>query len=266
MGYRECMHRTRRMPHLRHLCLVLATVVPFSRCVAAPVSGYVVVRTLPHATANYTEGFFFLDGHFYEGTGLNGHSALLVTEPETGAVLQHVDLSPQLFGEGIAAVGSELYQWTWQSHIGFAYDRATLRLLRQFTYSGEGWGMTTDHHTLVTSDGSATLRFRDPLNFRELRHVTVHDGSHPVDQLNELEFVHGEILANLWHTDTIARISPVDGHVLGWIDLSKLIPDTDRLNAEAVLNGIAYDAEHDRLFVTGKQWPKIFEIRLTPRP
>ena len=229
-----------------------------------PVFGYHVVHTFPHDTANYTEGFFFRDGRFYEGTGLHGHSTLLVTDPATGAILQHLDLSPELFGEGIVTLGANLYQWTWQSHLGFVYDRETLRLLRTFTFAGEGWGMTTDGRTLITSDGTDTLRFRNPATFHELRHITVHDGTRAVTELNELEYVHGEIFANVWHTDTIARISPQDGHVLAWIDLAGLLPDADRLNAESVLNGIAYDPATDRLFVTGKQWPMIFQIKLTP--
>ena len=233
-------------------------------CKTAPIYGYRVVHTFPHSTASYTEGFFFRDGRFYEGTGLNGHSALLVTDPATGDLLQHLDLSPQLFGEGIVALGTNLYQWTWQSHLGFVYDRDTLRLLRTFTFTGEGWGMTTDGHTLITSDGTDTLRFRDPATFHELRHIPVHDGTRAITELNELEYVHGEIFANLWHTDTIARIAPQDGHVLAWIDLSGLLPESQRLNAESVLNGIAYDPATNRLFVTGKQWPTIFEIELTP--
>ena len=232
---------------------------------AAPVFSYQVVRTFPHSTESYTEGFFYLDGLFYEGTGLTGRSALLVTQPESGTVVQHLDLPEQYFGEGIVSFGPNLYEWTWQSHVGFVYDRFSLRPIRQFDYSGEGWGMTHDARAIITSDGTDTLRFRDPATFREIRHIVVRDEGKPVKELNELEYVKGEIYANVWHSDRIAQISPKDGRVLGWIDLTGLLADEQRRNAESVLNGIAYDARHDRLFVTGKQWPTIFEIRVVDR-
>ncbi len=240
-----------------------------SAAFAAPVSGYKVVATFPHSTSSYTEGFFYLDGLFYEGTGLEGHSAVMALQPETGQVLQQVHPPPQYFGEGIVNWGPDLYEWTWKSHICFVYDRFTLALKKQFTYTGEGWGMTRTAKEIITSDGSATLRFRDPATFAETRSIVVKDGGSEIDQLNELEYIKGEIYANIWHADRIARISPHDGHVLGWIDLAGILPDSERVNSEAVLNGIAYDAEHDRLFVTGKQWPRIFEIKLTgpgPKP
>ena len=231
----------------------------------APVSGYQVVQTFPHSTESYTEGFLYLNGLFYEGTGMNGHSALLAIAPSTGKPVQRRELPPEYFGEGIVDWGSNLYEWTWQTHTGFVLDRFSFRPLRQFTYTGEGWGMTHDRTSIITSDGTAILRFRNPETFQETRHVLVRDGGRQIDQLNELEFVKGEILANVWHSDRIARISPRDGHVIGWIDLHGILPDSQRVNAESVLNGIAYDAEHDRLFVTGKQWPTIFEIRIVPR-
>ena len=232
---------------------------------AAPVSSYKVVARLPHATTNYTEGFFYLNGLFYEGTGLKGQSAVVVTEPETGRVVRQVSLPPQYFGEGIVNRGSDLLEWTWQSHTGFVRSLSSLQPVSSFHYSGEGWGMTRTDKELITSDGTATLRFRDPETFAETRHIDVHDGDRPVEQLNELEYVKGEIYANVWHLDRIARISPRDGHVLSWIDLTGILPDVERLDAEAVLNGIAYDAEHDRLFVTGKEWPTIFEIKVVPK-
>ncbi|NYF78749.1 glutaminyl-peptide cyclotransferase [Granulicella arctica] len=234
-------------------------------CVAAPVAGYRVVATYPHSADSYTEGLFYLDGLFYEGTGLNGRSAVMAIQPETGKVLQQVDLPKQYFGEGVVDWGPNLYEWTWQSHVCFVYDRFSLRPVKQFTYSGEGWGMTRTDKELITSDGSDTLRFRDPASFREVRHIVVKDGRVAIDELNELEYVKGEIYANVWHTDRIARISPRDGHVIGWVDLSGLLPDDQRMDGESVLNGIAYDAERDRLFVTGKRWPKVFEIKVVER-
>jgi len=190
---------------------------------------------------------------------------LLVTQPETGKVLQRLEVGPQYFGEGIVDWGPNLYEWTWQSHIGFIYDRFSLRRIGQFTYTGEGWGMTRTAKELITSDGTDTLRFRDPATFKETRHIVVKDGSQRIDQLNELEYIHGEIYSNVWHSDRIARISPKDGHVIAWIDLAGILPDNQKINAESVLNGIAYDAQHDRLFVTGKQWPTVFEIKAIAR-
>jgi glutaminyl-peptide cyclotransferase len=232
---------------------------------AAPILGYKVVAKFPHSTASYTEGFFYLDGLFYEGTGIEGHSALLAIEPQTGRIVQKRDLPPQYFGEGIIDWGPNVYQWTWQTHVGFVYDRFSLRPIRQFTYSGEGWGMTRTAREIITSDGSAILRFRDPVTFQETRHLVVKDGATEVDQLNELEFIKGEIYANIWHSDRIARISPRDGHVIAWIDFSGLLPADQMINQESVLNGIAYDPKGDRLFVTGKQWPAIFEVKVVPR-
>jgi glutamine cyclotransferase len=224
-----------------------------------------IVAKFPHSTDNYTEGLFYLNGLFYEGPGRNGHSAVIVTEPETGKILQRIDLPQQYFGEGIVDWGPNIYEWTWQSHICFVYDRFTFRLLKQFTYSGEGWGMTHTTKEIITSDGSATLRFRDPVTFKETRHIVVMDGTKTIGQLNELEYIKGEIYANVWHTDLIARISPLDGRVIGWINLTGLLPSNQRVDGESVLNGIAYDAKHDRLFVTGKQWPTIFEIKIVKR-
>ena len=232
---------------------------------AAPVSGYKVVAKLPHSTANYTEGFFYLDGLFYEGTGLKGNSAVFVTEPQTGNVLQRVTLPEQYFGEGVIDWGANIYEWTWQSHVCFVYDRFSLRMIKQFAYIGEGWGMTRTATEIVTSDGTATLRFRNPETFSETHHIIVKDDGKPIEQLNELEYIKGEIYANVWHSDRIARISPRDGHVISWIDLTGLLPDNEKINSESVLNGIAYDAQHGRLFVTGKQWPAIFEIKIVRR-
>jgi glutaminyl-peptide cyclotransferase len=249
--------------------VLIAVLVPGGCFAATPVDGYRVVATYPHSTESYTEGFFYLDGMFYEGTGLEGRSAVMAIQPETGKVLQRRYLPAEYFGEGIIDWGPNLYEWTWQSHICFVYDRFSLRPVRQFTYTGEGWGMTRTATEIITSDGTDTLRFRDPATFKETRHIVVKDGGQRIDQLNELEYIStpktgGEIYANVWHSDRIARISPRDGHVLGWIDLTGILPASQKVNAESVLNGIAYDAKRDRLFVTGKQWPAIFEIKVVP--
>jgi glutamine cyclotransferase len=245
-----------------HRLMLIAALLSASSLFAAPVSGYKVMARYPHSTESYTEGFFYLDGLFYEGTGLKGHSQVMAIKPETGKPLQQLDLPSQFFGEGIVNWGANLYEWTWQSHVCFVYDRFSLRLVKQFSYTGEGWGMTRTAKEIITSDGTATLRFRDPNTFQETHHIVVRDGSTAIERLNELEFVKGEIYANVWHSDRIARISPQDGHVIGWIDLTGLLPAGEKGNDEAVLNGIAYDAQHDRLFVTGKQWPTIFEIKM----
>ena len=252
-------------PARRFLALACALVAGAPGWAGASVSGYRVVASFPHAASNFTEGLFYRDGLFYEGTGLNGHSAVIVTVPRTGKVVRRVDLPPQYFGEGIIDVGPDLYEWTWRSHEGFIYERATLKPVGRFTYDGEGWGMTRTAKELITSDGTATLRFRNPDTFNETRHIIVKDGAKTIDQLNELEYIKGEIYANVWHSDRIARISPVDGHVIAWIDCIGLLPDDQKINAESVLNGIAYDAKKDRIFVTGKQWPAVFEIKIVPK-
>ncbi len=249
-----------RLSRITTLVLALLT----ATCIAAPVSSYKVIAKYPHSTNGYTEGFFYLDGLFYEGTGLNGHSAITVTQPETGKSLQRLEIPQQYFGEGIVDWGPNLYEWTWRSHICFVYDRFTLREIKRLPYSGEGWGMTRTASQIITSDGTDTLRFRDPNTFKEIRHIVVKDGTSKIDQLNELEYIKGEIYANIWHSDRIARISPLDGHVISWIDLTGLLPEDQKINAESVLNGIAYDKQNDRIFVTGKQWPAIFEIKIVP--
>jgi glutamine cyclotransferase len=194
-----------------------------------------------------------------------GRSAVMAIDPATGTVRQRHDLPAPYFGEGIVDWGPNIYEWTWQSHVCFVYDRFSLRVVKQFSYTGEGWGMTRTQTELITSDGTATLRFRDPATFRETRHIVVRDDGRPIGLLNELEFIHGVIFANVWHSDRIARISPKDGHVIAWIDLTGLLPVGEMVDAESVLNGIAYDAQRGRIFVTGKQWPRIFEIEVVPR-
>lgn len=231
----------------------------------APEYRFEVVHQLPHDSAAFTQGFTYYNGFFYEGTGREGQSSLRQVEPETGRVVRKVNLSPELFGEGITALGNEVIQLTWMSHVGFVYDLSDFHRLRSFSYSGEGWGLTTDGHDLFMSDGSSEIRVLDAGSFAEKRRIKVRDGGKPVEKLNELEFVEGEIYANIWHSDRIARISLQTGRVVGWIDLTGILGPFYQREGEAVLNGIAYDSKGKRLFVTGKLWPKIFEIRVVPK-
>jgi glutamine cyclotransferase len=246
--------------------ILLFACLPLAGCVCLSAADYRVVHTYPHDQQAFTQGLIFVDGHLYESTGIEGKSSLREEDLETGRILQFHEVSDKYFAEGLTEWGNTLVQLTWQTHIGFVYDRATFRFLRSFTYDGEGWGLTHDTKNLILSDGSAQLRFLDPVSFRETRRITVIDRGKAVTQLNELEFIHGEIYANIWHADRIARISPATGKVIGWIDLTGLLPAGEHSSAEAVLNGIAYDAAHDRLFVTGKLWPRIFEIKIGAAP
>jgi glutaminyl-peptide cyclotransferase len=229
----------------------------------APVAGYRVVHVFPHDSQAFTQGLVYLDGVFYEGTGLNGRSTIRKVKIETGQVMQMQKLDSQYFGEGIAILNDTLFQLTWQSGIAFLYDRATFTRTGTFSYTGEGWGLTHDGRRLIMSDGTGTLRFIDPASHKEISRLAVRDGGRPVLNLNELEYIKGEVFANVWQTDRIARISPKTGEVSGWIDLKGLLPASEQA-PDAVLNGIAYDAAGDRLFVTGKLWPKVFEIRIVP--
>ena len=229
----------------------------------APVQKFKVVRSYPHDPRAFTQGLVYSDGVLYEGTGLMGQSTLRKVRLETGEVLQVRRLEPHYFGEGIALWSGSIVQLTWQSEVGFVYDKGTFERKSTFTYSGEGWGLTHDGTHLVMSDGSPQLRFLDPKTFREVRRITVRDGGLPVSQLNELEYVRGEIFANVWQTERIARIAPATGQVKGWIDLRGLLAPGDAAGAD-VLNGIAYDEAGDRLFVTGKLWPRLFHIQLLP--
>lgn len=221
-----------------------------------------IVRVFPHDTSAYTQGLAYRDGFLYEGTGLNGRSSLREVRLETGEVIQKVDLGPEFFGEGITLVKDKVLQLTWKSGVGFVYDLQTFHLMRRFSYSGEGWGLAANDSEIFLSDGTSDIRILDPATLKETRRLKVHDGSTPVDQLNELEFVDGQIFANVWHENRIARISRQTGAVVGWIDLDGLLSPIYHLESEAVLNGIAYDPIRKRLFVTGKLWPNIFEIRL----
>lgn len=254
-----------------HLLVTLRALLLVFLCsgcsaLAQTIDTYQVVHTFPHDSQAFTQGLVYVDGHLYESTGIAGQSSLRMEELETGRILRFHDVPSQYFAEGLTNWGNTLIQLTWESKTALVYDRDTFRLLRTFHYDGEGWGLTQDGKHLILSDGTATLRFLDPATFKQQRSIVIKDRGKPVMQLNELEFVRGEIFANIWHSDRIARISPASGKVIGWIDLSGLLPESQRSGPEAVLNGIAYDSANDRLFVTGKRWPRIFEIKLIPRP
>jgi glutamine cyclotransferase len=206
----------------------------------------------------------FDQGILYEGTGQLGRSSLRTVELATGDVSRLLSLPAHLFGEGVAVYRDKIYQLTWKAQVGFVYDKDSFELLQVFTYPTQGWGLTHDGQRLIMSDGTSTLHFLDPETLEEIGRVEVYDDSGPVPRLNELEYVQGEVYANVWTTDRIARIDPGTGQVTGWIDLAGLLSEQDHDPPVDVLNGIAYDAENDRLFVTGKLWPKMFHIELVP--
>ena len=221
-----------------------------------PLYTYNVINTYPHDKEAFTQGLVFANGFLYEGTGQYGSSSLRKVQLETGKVVQIYRLPKRFFGEGITIYRNHIIQLTWQSHTGFVYDKTSFNLLRKFSYPTEGWGITHDGKQLIMSDGTATLYFLDPETFEPIGTLQVHDANGPVKNINELEYIQGEIYANVWKQNRIARISPQTGEVIGWIDLGGLC------TWKGVLNGIAYDNEHDRLFVTGKLWPYIYEIKL----
>ena len=222
---------------------------------------YEIVHTYPHDRGAFTQGLLYLDGVLYESTGLNNESSLRKVELETGKVLKQISVPAQYFAEGLALKDGKLFQLTWQNHKCFVYDLATFEQKKGFTYPTEGWGLTTDGQSLIMSDGTPQISFLDPNTFEVKRTINVTKGGKPVGYLNELEFIKGEIFANVWTTPYIVRINPINGQVVGVIDLTGLLPPEDRAGTD-VLNGIAYDAKGDRLFVTGKCWPKLFEVRL----
>jgi len=233
---------------------------------ATPVYGYEVVKSFPHDRYAFTQGLIFVDGYLFEGTGQPGASSIRKVELESGKVVQQRDIPPPFFGEGIVNWKDRLIEITWQHQVGFVYDLKTFDLKSQFRYPGEGWGLTQDGARIIMSDGTNALRFLNPETLQETGRIQVMDQGRPVLNLNELEWVKGEVWANVWTTDTIARIDPATGNVKGWIDLTGLLNSVDRMGATPdVLNGIAYDAAKDRIFVTGKWWPKLYEIKLTER-
>lgn len=231
---------------------------------AAPVYTYKIVHVYPHDPQSFTEGLEFRGGFLYESTGLEGHSTLSKVQLETGRPVQRITLNPTLFGEGITVLNQRIVQLTYKTELGFVYDQQSLRRQRTFNYKGEGWSLTNDGEHIYMDDGTADIRVWDPVTLQEKRRIHVHEGARAIDNLNELEWVRGELYANIWKTQRVVRISPSDGRVLGWIDLSGLLTPAEAANVD-VLNGIAYDSFGDRLFVTGKLWPKLFQIKIVPK-
>jgi glutaminyl-peptide cyclotransferase len=230
---------------------------------AVPVYGYDIVHVYPHDPSAFTEGLFYLNGFLYESTGLERHSSIRKVRLETGEVVQQHDVPSQYFGEGIVNWKNHLLSLTWKSHVGFVYDLKSFKPLKQFKYDGEGWALTQDGNRILMSDGSSEIRLLNPQTLLPIGRIQVTLEGKPVSNLNELEWVKGEIYANVWQTNWIMRIDPHDGHVVGAINLAGLLPPSDIVKGKTdVLNGIAYDPQGDRLFVTGKNWPKLFEIKL----
>lgn len=246
------------------LLSAIALALPLPAGAAVPVYGYTVVKTYPHDPEAFTEGLFYQDGVLYESTGLEGKSSIRKVRLADGQVLQQRPVSSKYFGEGIVAWKGKLVELTWQSHVGFTYDLASFKPRGQFHYPGEGWALTQDGARLIMSDGTPQLRFLNPETLAETGRLDVTLNGRPLANINELEWVKGEVLANVWQTNVIVRIDPKSGQVTGAIDLTALAAaEAAKGRAIDVLNGIAYDAAHDRLFVTGKLWPDLYEIKLT---
>ncbi len=221
-----------------------------------------IVHDYPHDPSAFLQGLLWHEGYLYESTGLYGQSTLRRVDLSTGRILKLIHLPSNLFGEGLAAVDKRLVQLTWKSKLGFVYDCDSFALLRRFTYNTEGWGLTYDGKMLIMSDGSSTLTYLDPVTFSPVRRLAVTMNGRPVENLNELEFIEGAIWSNVWETDLIVSIDPGTGHVNSYLDLKGILPDRMRTGREDVLNGIAYDSRQKRIFVSGKLWPRIFEIKI----
>jgi len=225
--------------------------------------GYKVIHTYPHDIEAFTQGLVYDKGVLFEGTGQKTGSSLREVELQTGRVIRQHNLDPSLFGEGIALYRDRIYQVTWENKVGFIYDKMTFNVINKIYYSTQGWGLTTVNNRIVMSDGSNILAFYEPDMFTMVSRIEVYDNEKKVDSINELEYINGEIWANIWMSDLIARIDPLSGKVLAYIDLKGILPESERTPETDVLNGIAYDTEGNRIFVTGKKWPRLFEIRLT---
>ena len=265
----SCAHLSRKAKYLFRV-LVLSFLTLSLSCdetasrnsATVPVYTFEVVESWPHDPAAFTQGLEIYQGSLYESTGLYGSSSLRQVELQTGRIIRRVSVPSDYFAEGITVFQGKIYQLTWQSHKGFIYDLATFQRIGEFAYNGEGWGLTHDNKYLIMSDGTNRLRFIDPISFETMRTISVNHRGEPLNDLNELEYIKGEIYANIWQTDRIVRLDRQNGKILGWIDLGGLLSAADRNAQTDVLNGIAYDDVNDRLFVTGKQWPKLFQIRL----
>ncbi len=230
----------------------------------ARVDTYKVIHTYPHDPKAFTQGLEVVDGKFYEGTGMHGESTIRIVNIATGAVAKKEPIPYMYFGEGITLFGGRMFELTWQNGAAFVYNPQTFQKTGQYEYKGEGWGLTHDSKQLIMSDGSPSLRFLDPATFHETGRIYVTDGGRPVPELNELEYIDGEVWANIWQTNRIARINPQTGQVNSWVDMTGLLTPAESKGAD-VLNGIAYDAKTKRIFVTGKYWPKLFEIQVVPK-
>ena len=253
------------LPTLIGGLLVTLFMLAQTKPAAVPQYTFQVVHVYPHDRMAFTEGLEYHDGFLYESTGLNRRSTLRKVKLETGEVIQQIPLANQYFGEGIAILGDQIAQLTYQTEVGFVYSLKDFHLLRQFTYKGEGWAMTHTATTVYMDDGTDEIRLWDPKTLAERRRIKVHEGTRSINNVNELEYVEGELYANIWQTDRIARISPTTGAITGWIDMSGLLSPMYRNGTEDVLNGIAYDAARKRLFVTGKLWPNLFEVKIVPK-
>ncbi len=259
------------MKYTRYLQNFFYTVILFFSFYGAlpaeelPLYDYKVINTYPHDPTAFTQGLIFQDGYLYESTGQYGHSSLRKVELETGVVIKNKNIDDEIFAEGLTSFNQQLVQLSWKAGTAFVYDKDSFNLIRTFDYPGEGWGLTTYKQQLIMSDGSSVLRFLDPVTFKEIRRVSVSHFGKQVKRLNELEMVKGNIFANVWLTEQLVIISPQTGKVIGVVDLRGLLNKQGTAAKANILNGIAYDPDGDRLFVTGKYWSKLFEIRLISR-
>ena len=261
-----------RRPHFKIVVISFLSFILFLYCTACSPPNtnspkfytYQIIDTVPHDDGAFTQGLFFENGVFYESTGRYGSSSVRKVNPPTGEIIKIHDLPDQFFGEGLTVVGGKIIQLTWRSKVGFVYDKETFELEKEFSYQTEGWGITYDGSRLIMTDGTDKLYFLDATTFKLIGQIKVSDRGAPVTRLNELEFINGEIFANVWGTDSIVRINPQTGKVVGWISLQGLRDKETLVRPVDVLNGIAYDEKNDRLFVTGKLWPMVFQIKLVP--